>query len=1041
MKTIFQFQYARLLCFTFFLVLVHALQLQAQCSVWIDFKDESVVPDGCGTVWVEDNTPIDLQIIAVDDAQYTCSSSEADCTHTKDENGLALENSVLELEIPSLTNIYKLHVGFSAPIEEGDASLNLFNGNTLLQTVLPNSFGYFIFQDAAVLQQTTKMELFVCEGIVEVFALSYDCLGINEGEVNYCNMFDSMDILSLGGNFDENEALLSIGDGVLVYQQPIYDLFYSSSWWLGISVLDNDIFGNPLATGKNVKMHGSLRFDFSPLSDPVQKVQFSVEKPFLNPANYWQPINIRVNGEDLVIAQNIWDVTSIAPNVSLSVTGTAPQIVTLTGEIEELVIGGHNTHLSRFCYETGIPVQEEDDKCLFFEVLGERSYQGANASKSDFRDGGFLFAEDGVAVFFRDGSYFGPSLIEPSARVEISTGNPDFGPAVFGNPDFGTGNFMSIDTATVEFDFGGHVEQVVSVDITYSLAGGAKLKVNNETLHIAANFTEMPTQVADGVNLTATYDATTLTGVLSLEGDIRRVTIGSHLMWLDDVCFETTPYVLADNACFDFNDLYFTRFGARIFGTDAYTGEVIFNYDGLPISIEGNQTGGEATVGHLNFNVLDDGSGHVFVEDGGVGFDFGAIGKTVTSVNFEYENNGTFNLTINNLPTIEVVNYEIVGDMPNGFLIVIDSMTVSITGAVEKLIVGGEPILIDNLCYTAMGIAGAVWPGDTNSDGIANNFDLLPIGIAYGSMGSPRINPTLAWVGQAADEWTDVLVDGVNYKHIDCNGDGEILLDDLEGIIQNYGKTHAKSGGKSGSPDDAPLYVELPEETLNNGDNLTAPIILGTMDIPVTDVYGIAFTVNFDSELIDPQSVAVSFEDCWLGTEGENLITLSQPFGEQGVIDVAITRIDLMNQTGYGTIGTLTGIIDNIAGKKKVQQDLVVTISNVRAISADEAEIPVFPTADTVIVTDIHSEIVAASIEVFPNPATSYVFLRVPEYEKLQTIEVFNSVGKLQNVLYPNSTNNSDVLQLELSELQAGMYFLRVNYDGVLVSKKLWVLE
>ncbi|MFK7907885.1 MAG: T9SS type A sorting domain-containing protein [Chitinophagales bacterium] len=1034
MKTIFQFQYARLLCFTFFLVLVHALHLQAQCSVWIDFTDESVVPDGCGTVWTEDNEPIDLQIIAVDDTQYTCSSSEADCTHTKDENGLALENSVLELEIGSLVNMYKLHVGFSAPIEEGNASLSLFNGNILLETVLPNSFGYFIFQDAAVLQQATKVELFVCEGIVEVFALSYDCLGINQGGANYCNMFDSMDILSLGGNFDENEALLSIGDGVLVYQEPVYDLFYSSSWWLGISVLDNDIFGNPFSTGKNVKMHGSLRFDFSSLPDPVQKVQFAVEKPFLNPTDYWQPINIRVNGEDLVIAQNIWDLTSIAPNVSLSVTGTSPQIVTLTGEIEELVIGAHNTHLSLFCYETGIPVQEEQDNCLFFEGVVEGSYE----TKNDFKEGDFLFAEDGVAVYLQNGNFYNPPFV--IGGVEVYSGGPEFGSLEFGNPDFGIKQFMSIDTAAVEFDFGGHTEQVVSVNLSY-IGNAGILQINNETWH-EGYFSDMPTEIADGVSLTVTYDATTLMGELSLEGNIRRMTIGSTSMWIDDVCFETAPYILPDNACFDFDDLFFTRFGSRSFVTDAYTGEMIYNYEGLPISLEGNQVGGEESVGAVHFNVSDDGSGHVFVEDGGVGFDFGAIGKTVTSVSFEYENNGTFNLTINNLPTIEVVNSEIVGDIPDGFLIVIDTATVSITGAVEKLIIGGEPILIDNLCYTAMEIEDAVWPGDTNSDGVANNFDLLPIGIAYINEGSPRINPTLDWVGQAADDWIgNNLASGVNYKHIDCNGDGEILLDDLEGIIQNYGKTHAKSGGKSGSPDDAPLYVELPEETLNNGDKLTAPIILGTMDIPVTDVHGIAFTVNFDSELVDAQSVAVSFEDCWLGTEGENLVTLSKSFGEEGVIDVAITRLDQVNQTGYGTIGTLTGIIDNIAGKKKIQQDLVVTVSNVRAISADETDVPVFPTADTVIVTDIQSEIVTASIEVFPNPATSHVFLRVPEYEKLQTIEVFNSVGKLQNVLYPNSTNNSEVLQLELSDLQSGMYFLRMDYDGVLVSKKLWVLE
>ena len=308
MKTIFKLQYVLLLSclWTSF----NVVNLQAQCSTWIDFTDEGLIPDGCGTVWTENNEPIELQIIAVNDSQYTCNSSQPNCSHTKSENGLLLENSVLDINLDGLqpgfgilSNFYKLHVEFFEVVEEGNAELRLFNDNTLLHTVLPNTFGVIVYQDASILEQTNRMELFVCEGIVENISLSSDCLDINQGGSNYCNMFDTMDVLSLGGNFDTNEVLLSIGDGVLVYQEPVFDLFSSSSWWLGISVLDNDVFGNPFATGKNVRMHGSLRFDFTPLPDPVQKVQFAVEKPFLNPERYWSPINIRVNGEDLVIAQ------------------------------------------------------------------------------------------------------------------------------------------------------------------------------------------------------------------------------------------------------------------------------------------------------------------------------------------------------------------------------------------------------------------------------------------------------------------------------------------------------------------------------------------------------------------------------------------------------------------------------------------------------------------------------------------------------------------------------------------------------------------
>jgi hypothetical protein len=41
-----------------------------------------------------------------------------------------------------------------------------------------------------------------------------------------------------------------------------------------------------------------------------------------------------------------------------------------------------------------------------------------------------------------------------------------------------------------------------------------------------------------------------------------------------------------------------------------------------------------------------------------------------------------------------------------------------------------------------------VWPGDANSDGVADIIDILPIGIGFGSVGPTRANASLSWIGQ-----------------------------------------------------------------------------------------------------------------------------------------------------------------------------------------------------------------------------------------------------------------------------------------------------
>ena len=60
---------------------------------------------------------------------------------------------------------------------------------------------------------------------------------------------------------------------------------------------------------------------------------------------------------------------------------------------------------------------------------------------------------------------------------------------------------------------------------------------------------------------------------------------------------------------------------------------------------------------------------------------------------------------------------------------------------------------------------GNVWPGDANSDGIAEAKDITTLGLAWGSTGPKRPNATFQWIGQPARNWSQTFVHGANYKH------------------------------------------------------------------------------------------------------------------------------------------------------------------------------------------------------------------------------------------------------------------------------------
>src|SRR5690606_5622120 len=111
----------------------------------------------------------------------------------------------------------------------------------------------------------------------------------------------------------------------------------------------------------------------------------------------------------------------------------------------------------------------------------------------------------------------------------------------------------------------------------------------------------------------------------------------------------------------------------------------------------------------------------------------------------------------------------------------------------------------------------------------------------------------------------------------------------------------------------------------------------------------------------------------WLGTNGENLITLNKKFASEGIIEVALTRNNQVNVGGQGTIGYFIGIIDDILGKSEMQ----VRIKKVKAISASEAPVPLYtPTEIVDLPTNIYSVTKATDLEIFPNPTDDVLNIR-----------------------------------------------------------------
>ncbi|MEL6862906.1 MAG: T9SS type A sorting domain-containing protein [Bacteroidota bacterium] len=349
-----------------------------------------------------------------------------------------------------------------------------------------------------------------------------------------------------------------------------------------------------------------------------------------------------------------------------------------------------------------------------------------------------------------------------------------------------------------------------------------------------------------------------------------------------------------------------------------------------------------------------------------------------------------------------------------------------------------------------------VWPGDTDTNGIVNHYDLLNIGLGFGSMGPQRPNTSTTWLAQAGFDWPEFTPNSlVNYKHPDADGSGEIGLMDVEAINSNWGEERFLMGedldrGMLGLPWAAsaivpPFYV-LPD-TFYANEQVALPLILGTATHVAENIYGIAFSIHYDPSVIVPGSAILTFMPSWIGIVDENILTVQKDFHAEGRLDAAIVRTDGQDISGFGPIAILNITIEDdiflleelSGGRRAGQLDTYFSINGVLAINAREEQIEISTESTQSVILENVSGIGPAldkRVSIFPSPAHDYVQIRTEEL-LLEQIEMIDLTGRRIR----QWTTNGHEKQLELQDLPAGIYTLAIHTNQGPVLKRLPIVH
>ncbi|MEZ4850981.1 MAG: T9SS type A sorting domain-containing protein [Bacteroidia bacterium] len=319
-----------------------------------------------------------------------------------------------------------------------------------------------------------------------------------------------------------------------------------------------------------------------------------------------------------------------------------------------------------------------------------------------------------------------------------------------------------------------------------------------------------------------------------------------------------------------------------------------------------------------------------------------------------------------------------------------------------------------------------VWPGDADYDGVADNFDLLAIGLSYASTGPLRANASLNWTAQPAAPWNDTIPGGVNQVHSDTDGNGVVNDDDTLAVSLNYGQTHNKTTTEEGGPGDPPLLLLPMLDSALVGTTVSMPIVLGLDTLPADNVYGLAFTITYDNTLVDSATASVDFSSSWLGSIGTNMISIQKDMFNDGEIDVAVTRTDQMNMSGYGNLGYFSIDVDDIAGKNDLSAILHLNITNVKVITNEGEIILVNPEPAQIVVTESSTGLndwnLLTGVKVYPNPSAGVFSVELEETTEVD-IEIYNLHG--QKVFAQKSRET--MTQIDIGVSATRMYLITIS--------------
>ena len=327
-----------------------------------------------------------------------------------------------------------------------------------------------------------------------------------------------------------------------------------------------------------------------------------------------------------------------------------------------------------------------------------------------------------------------------------------------------------------------------------------------------------------------------------------------------------------------------------------------------------------------------------------------------------------------------------------------------------------------------------VWPGDANNDYTVDNFDLLQIGLSYSQTGPSRLVTGNLWQADSSINWGILGSTSSDIKHADCNGDGIIDSNDTLAINLNFSSAHAfapynnEDQMRMTSPT---LSFSSSGTTYPPGSWINVDIMAGKATSPASNLYGLAYTVQYDASLVQPGTETISYPASWFGTPSVDAITFGKVDGATSNVFCAETRIDHVNVSGYGKIATFRfQSKSSISSLSTMHFSYSAYVSNDNMGNAIIFTPLVYSVNIDPLATGIQQMQMGEELTAYPNPSNGNFNISFTSPEMADYILKLTNV--LGQVVYAEKLSNVKgeyLKQLDISKLGKGVYTITLIND------------